>query len=495
MGKESSYRKRCVRPQLPEIAKLTDVHKDSRGRRLISKEALRNMMLQQPVLQRIVRYVEVESQLTSGRVNFTDQNVNGNLAMLSSTVGDGYWATIDFKDASDRVSMGLVRRVMPNNLLKWLELARTRYYYVPKPLGAELGMFAESIALPTTRDKVRAWKYRGINPTTFGDVKVFKYRKHAPMGSALCFPTMALVIWAGAVQRIERELTNVGFKSSDRFARASELAFVYGDDLIVPREMAEPILRDLELIGLKVNRDKSFLSAQHSNVFRESCGVDALNGVNVTPVKFRSLFPCKEDFKVDELEGWVTYANELAERGYVQTVIAIHSIIEAAVGVGLIGMLHNSTNPGAIRFTELVSKMTGWEGVVEPLPVWNEAEQKYERFFISSIAPRHKIKSDPKSNSVQLFRWLAERDHLNSPPYAPEDLFEIRGWGLEDGEFRRAICLDQCLPQLATHHTVKMRRVDLYNKEFIVADGWTESIAHGNVINISKGDYVPYLYR
>jgi hypothetical protein len=54
---------------------------------------------------------------------------------------------------------------------------------------------------------------------------------------------------------------------------------VYGDDMIAPVDAFETIVDLLESLGFKVNLSKTFSKGK----FRESCGIDAWDGVNVTP--------------------------------------------------------------------------------------------------------------------------------------------------------------------------------------------------------------------
>jgi hypothetical protein len=112
------------------------------------------------------------------------------------------------------------------------------------------------------------------------------------MGSALCFPVLALTTWA---------ILAAG--APDANARKS--IYVYGDDVIVPTAQAANAIKQLEAFGLKVNRDKSCISG----FFRESCGMDAYKGVSVTPVRFRTVWSssrCPESYTA-----WLAYANQL----------------------------------------------------------------------------------------------------------------------------------------------------------------------------------------
>jgi len=199
--------------------------------------------------------------LTRDNVRFTDQTPNRNAALLASR--DGKYATLDLKEASDRVGSDLVRLLFPGNLCRYLFACRSL-----------------STVLPTG--------------------ELLKLKKFAPMGSCLCFPVMALTIWA---------ILTAGAPNAD----ARERIYVYGDDVIVPTATAENAIEQLESFGLKVNRDKSCTSG----LFRESCGTDAFQGVDVTPVRFRTVWSSLQGPEV--YPSWIAYANSLWDRQYYRT--------------------------------------------------------------------------------------------------------------------------------------------------------------------------------
>lgn len=148
------------------------------------------------------------------------------------------------------------------------------------------------------------------------------------MGSSLCFPILALTIWAlldAAVPGAdpvplrkfeERESIDdngmvhlervVSYQKSD----TQRGILVYGDDVIVPAEYAERAIVVLESFGLKVNRDKSYTRG----LFRESCGVDAFNGFNVTPLRLRTVWTRHQS--PEAYESWVAYANSFYDRSF-----------------------------------------------------------------------------------------------------------------------------------------------------------------------------------
>lgn len=60
---------------------------------------------------------------------------------------------------------------------------------------------------------------------------------------------------------------------------------VFGDDIIVVKDVYDQVVRALTTLGLEVNSNKSFKEGP----FRESCGVDAYEGVDIRPVYLKYL--------------------------------------------------------------------------------------------------------------------------------------------------------------------------------------------------------------
>jgi hypothetical protein len=262
-------------------AKVVLVPKDSRGPRIISCEPLEIQWIQQALMKRLVDILE-SHPLTRGHVNFQRQDVNRELALLYSVgapnaiqavqmavkYGASTKVTMDMKDASDRVSLELVRYMMPQ---KWF------------------------IALDACRSEA----------TKLPDGQIVKLKKFAPMGSAVCFPVEALIFYAICVAT-QQYVTK---DSSRRKYALKEYPYVYGDDLIVESHLFELIVDSLECVHLKVNMDKCCLGPW----FRESCGMDAFNGVDVTPLKIRRPWGSPSH---TALFSWCEYHNWFSRRGY-----------------------------------------------------------------------------------------------------------------------------------------------------------------------------------
>jgi hypothetical protein len=243
------------------IARLLLVPKDSRGPRIISCEPKELMYLQQGVSDHLMEYIEGH-RYTRGHVNFERQDINANLALISSLKRD--FSTIDLSDASDRVSCQLIKLLFPERISrKWLALR------------------SHATKLPDGRDVMLS--------------------KFAPMGSALCFPVESLVFWAICVGCV--------WERTHDLSVALTSCYVYGDDIIVSDEHSGPVMNALERCGLSVNRRKSFSGKIR---FRESCGIEAFNGHDVTPFRIKKM-PARRPSDGTSLVAWVKYAENTAD--------------------------------------------------------------------------------------------------------------------------------------------------------------------------------------
>jgi hypothetical protein len=244
-------------------------------------EQLETQFLQQGIKNALYDRIESHPE-TRGKVNFTDQKINGDLARLGSR--DGSLATIDMSSASDRISRKLVSYLFADN----------------QPLlDAMLALSTNTIELPDT-----------IN-----FIVDYPSAKYAPMGSALCFPVMALVHYA---------LIKAIIVLSCLPHSKSRQVYVYGDDIIVPAECAQAIYDWLPRFGMKLNEEKSFVRSR----FRESCGTHAYNGVEITPSRFKSVI--KITSPMNELVSALQLEAALFKKGFLKTArsirMAIHKV-------------------------------------------------------------------------------------------------------------------------------------------------------------------------
>ena len=199
-------------------------------------------------------------------IDVTDQpEMNRLLARLGSQSGD--FATLDLKSASDLVSLGLCKTILP----KWfyellLELRSPEVDVRQYGLKRELGMMST-------------------------------------MGNGFTFPLMTIIL--AAIVRSVYKVNGIPIKGNRRPKVRPEPrdwgypsgSFedpvrvhpgnwgVFGDDIICVREAYADLCHCLDLLGFRVNVEKSF----NEGPFRESCGHDYFRGVNIRGVYLKRL--------------------------------------------------------------------------------------------------------------------------------------------------------------------------------------------------------------
>lgn len=250
-------------PDLVRGNRFTTVPKDGKTDRGIAIEPLGNLFCQlgwgRILKQRLSRvglhtkhfggYFQLEEDTPARRYN-DGQAIHRELARVGSR--DDSWATIDLSDASDTVSLELVRWLLPPDWFRVLSACRS--------------------------------------PATLADGKWIRLEKFSSMGNGFTFELETLVFCA-------LSCAVAGLKPGVD-------CFVYGDDIIVPKRSAADVLAILSLSGFIPNEDKSHISGR----FRESCGGDYFDGVDVRPVFIKKL-------ELDVIETMELHNNLLSKVG------------------------------------------------------------------------------------------------------------------------------------------------------------------------------------
>lgn len=255
-------------------AKVTAVPKDSRGPRLICVHPAEAIWIQLGQADVLCQAIE-SSPLTKGRISFSDQTVNGKLALSSSS--DGAFCTLDLKEASDRIDSVLVKAIFGQYQYDILSCSRATEYI-----------------------------------TTNG--KRMTMNKWAPMGNGLTFPVQSLLFFAIVVAGISRRY---GVHCND--------VYVFGDDIIFPTRYLDGAISALVRCGLVPNMTKTF----HKGLFRESCGVEAYDGFIVTPVRVKKGVnnkACVDGVSLCDL------AKRLRIAGYYQTATYVYEEVSRRFG-------------------------------------------------------------------------------------------------------------------------------------------------------------------
>jgi hypothetical protein len=311
------------------VAKVVLVPKDSRGPRLISCEPLEYQWIQQGLGRKLVEHLE-SSRITGGQINFSDQSINRDLALSSSLSAE--YATIDLKEASDRVSVDLVKRIFANN-----------------------------------DDVLRALLATRTTATRLPDGRIQPLAKFAPMGSALCFPVEAFCFWVICVAAVMRRFRLPRQQVGGRI-------FVYGDDIIVPTDWAPTVMQALELVRLKVNKGKCCVTGN----FRESCGMDAFKGVQVTPTRVKK--PWVESRNASAYAAYIATANQMADRGYQHCATLMFERLEKVYGFIPFGL---TTSPYPCRVVSSHAKAVALNRYKVRMR-WNSGLQRVE-LLVSSL--------------------------------------------------------------------------------------------------------------
>lgn len=173
------------------------------------------------------------------------QEKNRELARVGSLTGQ--YSTIDLSSASDSLSLKMMRSILPPEIMGFLEAVRSPKMEIPPDLGGgELELHMVS---------------------TMGNGSTF---------SLLSLVCSSIVVAAHRVAEVPVEFP--------RGLRLGNFGIV-GDDIICETKVTRLVLRLLALLGFSVNSEKSFVRGP----FRESCGGDFFQGVDVKPVYIKRL--------------------------------------------------------------------------------------------------------------------------------------------------------------------------------------------------------------
>nr|UJQ85560.1 MAG: hypothetical protein 3 [Leviviridae sp.] len=257
-------------------AKLLAVPKSMKGPRLITSEPTAHQFLQQGLLKWLRHHMP---HYLRASIDFLSQEPSRATALEASRTGE--LMTVDLSSASDRLSLWTVERAFSGNssILAALHAVRTRTV----------------VDFTTKRKK---------------DSTVL--RKYAGQGNATTFPVQTFIYtWIA--------ITSVLWESKGRFAsvtrktlsRAARKVRVYGDDIILPSRCGHILAELLEYLQLEIN----WVKTHHKGHFRESCGMDAYRGYDVTPLYMQALaLPDKPT--PSELVSWIDVCNNAYTKGF-----------------------------------------------------------------------------------------------------------------------------------------------------------------------------------
>jgi hypothetical protein len=173
---------------------------------------------------------------------------------------NGTYCTIDLQSASDSISLKMIERFFPDEIVWWLKKLRSPMCELPNGEQVQLNMLSS-------------------------------------MGNGFTFPIQTAVfccVVSSVYELHQKRMVRPRRQSSGNFA-------VFGDDIIVKNEFYDDTCRLLGLLGFTVNEDKSF----NDGDFRESCGSDFYKGQDVRGVYVKSLkTPQHRATVINQLNRW-----------------------------------------------------------------------------------------------------------------------------------------------------------------------------------------------
>jgi len=350
-------------------SKLLTVPKTAKGPRLIASEPVAHQWCQQKILQFLLS--GIESGLLRNSIALKDQEPSRALVLDASRTRSH--ATIDLSAASDRVSCWLVERAFRANpsLIRAFHSVRSR------------------------------WIDNGTKvPVDFP--RRFPLRKFTTMGSACTFPVQSIIFTLIGIATI---LFEEGSKP-DRanISAAGKRVRVFGDDIIIPSEHYWRMTSNLERFGLKVNNSKSFVEGY----FRESCGMDAWNGFDVTPARMNAV---ANSARPTSVMSSIDASNNFFMKGFWRTAAYIESTLPRWVSNNLPVVAADSGFPGLRSFCGL--------GPLSHRQRWNE---DYCRIEYRVVKPRGNARRVLSTGEHNLFQYFSERrpdgeDHQFASPF------------------------------------------------------------------------------
>jgi len=241
--------------------------------------------------------------------------------------------------------------------------------------------------------RTRQYKYTD----RYGNHKVENLVKFSCMGSACTFPVQTLVfmcIAAGVT------LHGLGLEPTIKNLRSLRgQVRVFGDDIIVPTSQAGRVTEILTLLGLKINANKTF---EEGN-FRESCGLDVFEGVDVTPTYIMTS-PLRS--KPESVKSVVESHNNFLIRGWFSVADFLYKTVQSGLG--------NQVQVVAMDSESFGLKTVGYPDNSGLKTRVNRNLQRLERRIldVSTSVTRRRDEGD-----AMLFQYFTERP-------APEEIWE-----------------------------------------------------------------------
>lgn len=349
----------------PLEQRLSFVKKSMTALRAISPEPV-GQNIGQSIGERILR-----DELRNPRwhVQLHDQGMSRAICLEYSRNMSG--GSIDLSAASDSITVDLVKQIFPTSALSILLRSRTR-----------------SVVLDSG--------------------EAIKLRKYAGMGNRLTFPLECMIFSA---------IVQLAFRQHGMTNHVEPWA-VYGDDILVPSSIYATVIDILGDLHFEVNQEKSF---PPGSAFVESCGIEALNGINVTPVRIPKKYDVVSISKgsPEAISSACDFSNALYNAGFSRCRRhVINSILNSDYRVKFV----NWGDPGLYS-----DEPTNFHLKHR----WNAELQRHEVLCDCVVTTQQKIRDDMRYQLTLRELLYSQRRSL----LGPDDLIEVSG-----GETRTRVC-------------------------------------------------------
>ncbi len=313
----------------------------------------------------------------------------------AGSLGGGL-VTIDLESASDSLSLGMLKALLPRSFYQTLCMFR-----------------CPATTLPTGSELV-------LNMIS-------------TMGNGFTFPLQTM-LFAAVVHGVKEWHRKGGLK----LPLGRHNFGVFGDDIICPTEYARDVVRALNLLGFKVNAGKSFVEGP----FRESCGADFFNGFNVRGVYIKSLRTEQDVYvAINNLNRWTARTGIYLNQSITYLTTAIKNVRYVPFDVGDDSGLHTPRSyvPFRVKSVQGLDSYScfepaRWEFLILGGVVWTYRDQVMRSYnpdglmlsFLDGRIRGYAVSLRQKRPRYVTRRRVTPRwDYL--PPRPIEDLIGPRG--------------------------------------------------------------------
>jgi hypothetical protein len=208
------------------------------------------------------------------------------------------------------------------------------------------------------------------------------------MGSACTFPVQSIIycIVAISVRLYLAKQMPTSRSVKDASARVS----VFGDDIIVPQADCPTVIQALEYLGLKVNTSKTFFTGK----FRESCGIDAWGGYDVTPPYILTLL---EGIRYADGVSSIEVSNNFFRKGFWNTAKFLQERLGKMTNLVPIS---SRDDLGSVLFSYSGTKLSHLK---------RRFSDRLQREEVRCLTTKSSKDRGPCSPTSRLFQWFIEK--------------------------------------------------------------------------------------